>query len=1791
MNNAERAQHIPEVLAGQKRTRLHPHSVANGLDDEDKLPVRKRLKLLVARLMEAGRQIQSGTMEEGIHTEDLRAVDIASTEQLCLQVSTSGPDQFTAQGLIHASVNQGQVMGPYEPGTSTAYFNDTTSHLQAEDYAHQGTDASSVSGDLHHIDVVPSILSPDDTVTFCSPPPNEEILFSHSAAREIHDREVVIETGHGIQWSNFDIQDALGGESTSYIHIDAEQSSDRFSDFGPEPAVYTSNPANEGGHYPVSFQDTYGPGIHLEETQVEDGCGGVRSPRFRDDTVTSDEYHYGPIINNVSKIDGTPFRVISPDCGTEERGMTVPSVSSPESFTLRNAEGFAEDESQVLDVRGIGVEHERYQTGDLGEDTYVTGDHLNRLVETQEEDGVQSLRSRDDTGTSDEYHYGPIINNVSEIDGTPFRVISPDRGTEERGMTVPSVSSPESFTLRNAEGFAEDESQVLDVRGIGVEHERYQTSDLGQDTYVTENHLNLLVESQVVHEHGQSPLSGGDELEASDEYHYGPITNNALEVDGTPFQVIYPNHEMEELDKMVHSELSLEPSMLWDAEGAGEGGSEELEVRGIDVEYEPRESQTSDLGSMILQSSGSQSSLDLRIDVEHTGGVDLKHELSDYRDDADLVDDISPTSVPLLPPSRHRHLVYLSQDIENIYPESQPAPDMSEEHMDMYTYDGDGLASMSTSPVSERLHPSHMSRAFGDIHDADIYPESQPAPGPSEEPLSEPMDTNNDKLYSIPDFDVNDEPSIMLSPPPIVLPSSATIDDIAPFYSSYAAPIKDHPSHFHTAPVEDIIPLHEPSLGFIHMSSVEDALGISQKTAIEGTIPLHPSLYQDALGISQRTAIEGTIPLHPSLYHSAPIEGSVLVYPPQDVPYAASTEEYPSLVTPHTAPVEDANPLHPSLYDFLPIEDSIPVNPTQYVPHPAPTEEYPSPVASHTARIEEVFPLHPPLDVPHPAPIYHSAPLEGSVVYPPQDVPYPASIEEYSFPATSHMAPYPGIFPLHPPPDVSHPAYIEDHPSPNLPQTITVEDTDRLYPSHFASIEDTVPADWDEYNVASQQVPDDFDPTSEWNEAGSQGWTPGIAAAVDASRAYFPINGAESEEFRAWNNGMDFEIPPLDNKERASNSMDIGEIKLPDQMYHLIFIEDTGNGFAENTVHHLNMTYSAVPPSGGSSFTPQVFSHDESLGLTGDAAIEDSIHFNQNNGMSTDPINGSYTPMNHGHKRRNHVTIEEVPDPDALSNPRNNLTINEPIVLLATDMDVPTPNDGHNNSMFGNDGHDANGHPRHDNSSFDNPYYGRYDSSEVRMDENIAGNGPYLKVYASNGPSPAINNNEYIRGLSPLTEIPNTPPPQMHTAPPQMHTSPPRAHTSPPRAHTSPHDSDVRTSLMEELASLIQNGVKSPSMKKHFKSQMDLSNVDLETLRALLERCYRYVVAISDHNLRSAASLDNHSDDSRISADPGPNPKLYEPPKHRPEGKNRLAELVRREAGILLGTLVLDETLAEPIVPTNKLLCTVSRGTAQNFKDERHEGPTIEKFILQLDKGRRTHWNKRAAEVFCKYFRSREGYEGYRRKDIYEAFMSHLTQLKRDYNAQGNEKSIEEKDDEQRARRLARRQTLLQRRVGMFMRIYHYHQGPLGELAKFIRRLTVECMSGDETGTDGKFYKTTVAWRSKELADFLDLLSAWYFSERYLGGKKYSPGEFPRPRYSSNRVDKVVQPDAATKQLPTNWYDSLWLTEYEERQDTLSLLPAVSLKLPDPILREAKRFLRVKVRSDLPLPSNHPSLD
>ncbi|KAJ3964668.1 hypothetical protein EV361DRAFT_39670 [Lentinula raphanica] len=417
------------------------------------------------------------------------------------------------------------------------------------------------------------------------------------------------------------------------------------------------------------------------------------------------------------------------------------------------------------------------------------------------------------------------------------------------------------------------------------------------------------------------------------------------------------------------------------------------------------------------------------------------------------------------------------------------------------------------------------------------------------------------------------------------------------------------------------------------------------------------------------------------------------------------------------------------------------------------------------------------------------------------------------------------------------------------------------------------------------------------------------------------------------------------------------------------------------------------------------------------------------------------------------------------------------------------------------------------------------------------------------------------RDTSPLTEIPPTPGPTSSFA-----------------------------NLQEELISLVETGVKTKAMKNHFLAQMN--DADKAKLESLLDRCYRYLGVLNRPELSGSTSESSKEEHDNFASSESCGPKLYKAPKRKSEGRNDLAAQVRYETGVLLGSVDENGDTKDLITPSTKEISIFLRdGTG---------GPTLDNFRLQLQgKGKATKWNKAAAVIFSRHFLSKEAYKHYSQKKdkelIKKAFLTHIAQLQRDFNRQGRLRTIEERDEERLMRRINRRTGELQRLVSAFKKLYIHYKGPLGELARYFELITAECLSGDESGpesSDQTFYKTTVPWRSQELADFLNLLRAYHLSTRHIRQGRYDRGRFPHVRLPSKRPDTVIDTTRAPRKLPINWYDPEFLRDQDKEQlEALAPTEAVSLQLPDAARRTAKRFITVKRRGDIPLPIDHPTLD
>ncbi|KAJ3717035.1 hypothetical protein C8R42DRAFT_724676 [Lentinula raphanica] len=532
------------------------------------------------------------------------------------------------------------------------------------------------------------------------------------------------------------------------------------------------------------------------------------------------------------------------------------------------------------------------------------------------------------------------------------------------------------------------------------------------------------------------------------------------------------------------------------------------------------------------------------------------------------------------------------------------------------------------------------------------------------------------------------------------------------------------------------------------------------------------------------------------------------------------------------------------------------------------------------------------------------------------------------------------------------------------------------------------------------------------------------------------------------------------------------------------------------------------------------------------------------------------------------VIIEEVEDEDNhLYNAKNNLGLHGHILRPMT----PVTFDSHSTSIPRSP---PGKQPRHrDHQPAPSGYSGsqstwNWDDDQF-MDPRTINGSRYIETDEAAVEDVPIKLNppqtcDYPRDSSPLTEIPPTPGP-----------------------------TSSFTNLQEELISLVETGVKTKAMKNHFLAQMD--DADKVKLESLLDRCYHYLGVLNRPELSGSTPEQlKEEHDSSASSDAlseSSGPKLYKAPKRKSEGRNDLAAQVRYETGVLLGSV--DEN------GDTKDLTTPSTKEISIFLRDGTGGPTLDNFRLQLQgKGKATKWNKAAAVVFCQHFLSKETYEHYSQKKdkelIKKAFLAHITQLQRDYNRQGRPRTIEERDEEKLMRRINRRTGELQRLVSAFKKLYIQYKGPLGDLARYFELITAECLSGDESGPESSeqiYYKTTVPWRSQELADFLNLLRAYHLSTRHIRQGRYDRGRFPHVRLPSKRPDTVIDTTRAPRKLPVNWYNPEFIRDQDEEQlAVLAPTVAVSLQLPDAARRTAKRFLTVKRRGDIPLPVDHPTL-
>ncbi|KAJ3764912.1 hypothetical protein FB446DRAFT_795580 [Lentinula raphanica] len=433
-NNPEPNSGIPIVLAGQKRTRDHPHSVANGLDDMSKSPAPKRFKPIVERVMEARRQNHLTIVEKTTRTGTGRPdnVNLVPPQQLYLQVSDSGTDHFVpAQDSIHASMNQGQVINSlYDRQTSPTSSHGTPCHLQAD--VQQTVPTTKPSPDTH----IPAAERPipfhnltlkENGTTILRSPlflANEDTNadVEHNAAYGFISTDGGPSTRRDFALSEKLDAYAAGNCLDGSIHFSGVvkdtsiPAADRpILSHNPNPREnvatilpYPSVSVNENPNDAGGFIATNGGPSTVQNLSVfenADVCfvenhlndmnplrrvaeDGFVPPNH--DTEYSDDYQYGLHENVTNAYDAHAGEISCVDGYLEELESKVPSHAYADCFTLGNMEKTGEEEKEELE--GCGVEcATRISVSQIREEFI---DHIPGMTQFEYSDHLEYSNSR-----------------------------------------------------------------------------------------------------------------------------------------------------------------------------------------------------------------------------------------------------------------------------------------------------------------------------------------------------------------------------------------------------------------------------------------------------------------------------------------------------------------------------------------------------------------------------------------------------------------------------------------------------------------------------------------------------------------------------------------------------------------------------------------------------------------------------------------------------------------------------------------------------------------------------------------------------------------------------------------------------------------------------------------------------------------------------------------------------------------------------------------------------------------------------------------------------------------------------------------------------------------------------------------------------------------------------------------------------------------------------------------------------------------------------------------------------
>ncbi|KAG2084698.1 uncharacterized protein F5147DRAFT_589384, partial [Suillus discolor] len=234
-------------------------------------------------------------------------------------------------------------------------------------------------------------------------------------------------------------------------------------------------------------------------------------------------------------------------------------------------------------------------------------------------------------------------------------------------------------------------------------------------------------------------------------------------------------------------------------------------------------------------------------------------------------------------------------------------------------------------------------------------------------------------------------------------------------------------------------------------------------------------------------------------------------------------------------------------------------------------------------------------------------------------------------------------------------------------------------------------------------------------------------------------------------------------------------------------------------------------------------------------------------------------------------------------------------------------------------------------------------------------------------------------------------------------------------------------------------------------------------------------------------------------------------------------------------------------------------------------GPTTEDFCVDLKVSLSSAWNKRAAVVFRKDFIESGSYNTTDSNDIEATFLIHLKSLRTqmeqlDKGDDGNDGECDSGGEDMSRRPNKSANARQQHRYGLSVRRTNVAKAfkDLEHFLPFLRRLTFEAHSGDESEVDG-YGIIGIPWRAPGLTRFFCIIDRCHISTHFKSNGRPTQGAFPRFRFPTCRVEADAE---VIKGLPANCYNSVWLETLDEDEiDALNMQPVIDLKHTPAILQ------------------------